>query len=109
VFRLAVAADADRVWVTREPKTPAPGAGYDFYAWALHVGGVGDVNAPYEIRLYEVPERVAADYLKGKDDPHTASELDDDGLVMVHSIKVNRAPGEVASCTSPDEGITIVE
>jgi hypothetical protein len=98
VFRLAVAADADRVWVTREPKTPAPGAGYDFYAWALHVGGVGDV-----------PERVAADYLKGKDDPHTASELDDDGLVMVHSIKVNRAPGEVASCTSPDEGITIVE
>lgn len=109
MFRVAVAADADRVWVTREPKRPAPGAGYDFYAWALHVGGVENVKTKYEIRLYEMPEHLAADYLKAKDDPHTASELDEDGLVMVHSIKVERASSEVASCTSPDEGITIVE
>lgn len=108
VFRLAVAPEPNRVWVTREPKSPPPDADYDHYAWALYVGSKGDVNTWFEIRLYVVPEDKVDEYDRTRKDPHTADALNDDGLVMVHSIKVRRAPDEVKSCSSPDEGITVV-
>ena len=53
-FRVAVLASEERIWVTRQTKA-ATAAGYDWYAWALYVGGDGDFGAEFDVRLYEVP------------------------------------------------------
>jgi hypothetical protein len=110
VYRIAAAPDADRIWVTRETKPPkGAGVGYEYYAWALYLGGVEDFSPEYDIRVYEVPEAKLEKYDKRaeKDKPHTAKELAEDGLIMVHSIRVKRSTAEEKSCLSTDEGVTI--
>ena len=107
-FRIGVSADPQNIWITRTPEaSKAPG--YDWYAWALYLGGVDDLGASYRVHVYEVPVEVLAEYdaPSSREAPHDEGKLEADGLVLNHSVDVTRLTTRDNSCSSDDDGITV--